>query len=82
MSDNNSVTMPVELFMALQEDAAEQPTTPERIASTIQTTAVFAAMAGATTAGFYGYFKLADWYDQKKFERKNRATVDKTTPAK
>ena len=79
MSDNN-VTLPAELFIALQEEAAEAPSTTERVASTIQTTAVLAAMAGTVTAGFYGYFKLADWYDQRKFDRKLRAVQKTVNP--
>lgn len=72
MSDNN-VSLPADIFIELQEAAMEAPTTSERIASTVQTTAVFAALASTVTAGFYGYFKLADWYDQRKFEREVRA---------
>lgn len=78
MSDNN-VSMPAEYFLDLQEAAMEPSTTSERIASTVQTTALFAAMAGASTAGFYGYFKLADWYNQRKHDRAMERLNDKNS---
>lgn len=73
MSDlKNSVILPREDFLELQT-AAWDPnslTVNSRIATTVQTTLVFAAMAGAVAAGTWGWAKAMDWKEKRSFDRK------------
>lgn len=73
MSDNlsNSVILPREDFLELQA-AAYNPndtTLATRVASTTQTTIVFAVLAGAVTAGSFGVAKAMDWYEERSLKR-------------
>lgn len=76
MSDKNlsdSVIMPREDFIELYTVAFDNhhvPSIGERVANTTQTTAVFAVMAGAVTAGTYGWSKCVDWLETRRHNRK------------
>ena len=70
----NSVIMPREDFIELQTAAWDTtPTTVgTRIASTVQTTLVCAVLAGAFTAGCWGWAKATDWLEEKNYQRETR----------
>jgi hypothetical protein len=71
MDLSNSVIMPREDFLELQAVSSSQTptTTSDRLATTAQTFAFFAILAGSVTAGSWGWAKAMDWYDSKKFDR-------------
>jgi len=67
------VALPQDVYAELQDTAYGQTSTPaERIAGTVQTTIVFAALAGAVTGGAWGIAKAMDWFEEKNFQRKQR----------
>lgn len=74
MDFSNSVIMPREDFVELQTAAWDQtpPTAKERVAQTIQTTAICMGIAAAATAGSWGWVKAMDWYDERQLKRRIR----------
>jgi len=74
MSDlSNSVIIPREDFLELQASAynPNDTTLKTRAATTVQTTLVFAGMAGAMTAGTWGWAKAMDWLEMRRLARAN-----------
>lgn len=71
MNLENSVILPREDFVELQEAAWAMPsTTPgERVASTVQTSIICFAVAAAVTAGTWGWAKACDWKDERALAR-------------
>jgi len=71
MDLSNSVIIPREDFLELQQVAWSQTPTEgkERVASVVQTAAVFAIIAAAITAGTWGWAKAMEWREKKSFER-------------
>lgn len=67
--------VPREDFLELQQVAYDQPTPTagERFGSVMQTTAVFAGLAGAITACSWGIAKATDWYEERRSQRERAA---------
>lgn len=87
MSDtqlSESVIMPREDFLELSAAAYDPNSTTfqTRLASTAQTTIVFAVMAGAVTAGTYGWAKAVDWLEMRRAARKSALNETKLRSAK
>lgn len=69
---NNSVIMPREDFLELSTVAFDNhhiPAPSERIAQTLQTTAIFGGIALAVTLGTWGWAKAVEWREKKQHER-------------
>lgn len=73
MSKNfdNSVILPREDFLELQSAAydQDQPSAAQRVATTIQITAISAGMAAAYGIGVWTYAKALDWKDERSHKR-------------
>lgn len=71
MDLSNSVIMPRDDFDELTNAAYSNQHVPfkDRAASTAQTTFVFAALAGAVTAGAWGCTKAVDWLEERRLKR-------------
>lgn len=71
---SNSVIMPREDFIELSEAAWNQPTPSagERVAGTLQTTVVCAALAGMVAGASWGWATAAEWLEEKRFQRELR----------
>ena len=89
MSDtklSESVIMPREDFIELSTVAFDNhhiPSVSERVANTIQITAVFGVMAAAVTAGSWGWAKAVEWRERKAHERgmeKAQFAIDNSVP--
>ena len=69
---SESVIMPREDFIELSTVAFDNhhvPSASERVGTTLQTTAVFAGIAAAVTAGSWGWAKAITWREKKQHER-------------
>jgi hypothetical protein len=75
MDFSNSVLVPRDDFMEMQEAAFSTPplSTKDRIATTATTVVVSAALAGAVTAAAWGWYKAMDWYDKRAIARQIEA---------
>lgn len=60
-----------ELMYAANQDATPM-TVADRAASAAHTTIVVAALAGAVTAGSWGWAKAMDWLEEREFQRRLR----------
>lgn len=71
MDLSQSVVLPREDFMELQMAAWQHVPVPvkDRIAQTIQTSAVCMGLAAAVVVGTWGCFKAVDWLDERQLKR-------------
>lgn len=66
----NSVILPREDYDELQSNAnGTTPTTSERIASVLHTSAIFGSMAGAVLGASWAYSWARDWRERRQHER-------------
>lgn len=64
------VILPREDFIEITTAAFDTPqSVGARIGTTVQTTIFVAACAGAFGLGSWAYYKAADWYETRKFQR-------------
>lgn len=82
MNLENSVILPREDFVELQEAAWAQPTATlgNRVASTLQTTIICFSAAAAVTAGTWGWAKACDWKDERALARAKEDPKYKVNP--
>ncbi len=73
-SNNQPVVLPADDFREMQSAAFSQPSPSggERIASSAQTFFLFATIAGAVTAGSYGWASAIDWLEERRQKRADR----------
>ena len=83
MDFSNSVILPREDFVELQTAAWDQtpPTASERAASILHTTILVGSIAGAVTAGTWGWAKAVDWLEERRIKRM-RDTLNPTASDK
>lgn len=79
MDFSNSVILPREDFIELQENALTPLSAGQRIAGTVQTTIIFGALTAASVAGVYGWAKIMDWLEERRFQRTMRKNAQTTT---
>ena len=72
---SNSVIMPQEDFLMLQEAAWNQPkvTIGDRVATDVQTLVFCTILGGAILAVTWGWHKAADWREEKHYQRSAEA---------
>lgn len=70
MDLTNHVVLPREDFIELQTAAWQQPELKDRVASTLQSLIVVAAVASIVPIGSWAHAKAQNWRDDKAFIRK------------
>lgn len=82
MDFSNSVILPREDFEELQTAAWDQNpvATSERLASIAQTTILCVVLAGAVTAGSWGWAQAVNWRSEKVLERARKAHAEGIYP--
>jgi hypothetical protein len=83
MDFSNSVILPREDFVELQEAAWSQTPTSagDRAANTAQTAVVLLLCSGAVTLGAWGWYKAMNWYDEQDLKRALKNPKYKNSPA-